>query len=855
MHEQHPLWQEQLDLEYEMVSRGRAKFQKRLDKVRAAERESEAAYGVRLMQQAHGKVAAAIEAARIEALTGRAGRRAAYVQYLNLLDADVTAYIALRAMLDGMGKKRHLSKLAFDAGLMFKDQVHLDRLLATDEDYYRFTMRWMEESSSKRYRERIVRRFADKGKTGKLLTDMEWSQTDMYHLGVFLIDTANEATGLFERVLVWTGKGQSAIELHPTETAREWVANCTEALQDMSPDFLPTVVPPKPWSGPRDGGYWTKMPRRIRLITGRADREQIKLIKSRDISRVYAALNAIQETPWRINTQVLDVVRQVALQQIAVKKFPSFKEIPMPIQERENLKETDPDAFKRWKRSANRVYEKNKERVASCKTVMDTLEVAERMKGYDAIYFPHNLDFRGRAYAIPKFLNPQGNDVTKSLLTFSDAAPLGEFGRYFLAIHGANCFGYDKVSLAARAQWVEDNADAICLVAVDPLGEGFEFWQKAGDPWCFLAFCLEWESLLWHEATGRADEFLSSLPIAMDGSCNGIQHYSACLLDEVGGRAVNLIPSDTPSDIYGQVADKTTGYLRELLRPEGPTSGFLAALIEKWEKPDEDGVVIDWRTMAQEWLDFGVDRGIAKRSVMTLPYGSTQRSSRDFIEEATREKIEDKGILNPFVTENGDETFEACLWLNPILWHSIGDVVKAARVAMKWLKDCSSLVSKADKPLVWTTADGFPVVQRYMVPKTTVVKTHIAGQMTRLVVLDGDTADLDRRRQSNGVAPNWVHSQDATAMRLATLKAKGMGITSFAMIHDSFGTHAGNAGAFADAIRQSFLDLYTTFDSLKDFHQGVEQAVQEEDRKRVPAIPAKGTLDLSQVVYSAYFFA
>ena len=40
------------------------------------------------------------------------------------------------------------------------------------------------------------------------------------------------------------------------------------------------------------------------------------------------------------------------------------------------------------------------------------------------------------------------------------------------------------------------------------------------------------------------------LPVHMDGSCNGLQHYAALGRDEAGGRAVNLLPSDAPQDVY-----------------------------------------------------------------------------------------------------------------------------------------------------------------------------------------------------------------------------------------------------------------------------------------------------------------
>ena len=56
---------------------------------------------------------------------------------------------------------------------------------------------------------------------------------------------------------------------------------------------------------------------------------------------------------------------------------------------------------------------------------------------------------------------------------------------------------------------------------------------------------------------------------ALDGTCNGLQHYSAMLRDPVGGAAVNLRPSDTPADIYQTVADWVTDALQREAREGG----------------------------------------------------------------------------------------------------------------------------------------------------------------------------------------------------------------------------------------------------------------------------------------------
>ena len=59
------------------------------------------------------------------------------------------------------------------------------------------------------------------------------------------------------------------------------------------------------------------------------------------------------------------------------------------------------------------------------------------MKGFtqfldDVFYLPHNLDFRGRAYPLPPHLNHMGNDLSRGLMLFASAKPLGT---HFTSLH------------------------------------------------------------------------------------------------------------------------------------------------------------------------------------------------------------------------------------------------------------------------------------------------------------------------------------------------------------------------------------------------------------------------------------
>jgi DNA-directed RNA polymerase len=104
---------------------------------------------------------------------------------------------------------------------------------------------------------------------------------------------------------------------------------------------------------------------------------------------------------------------------------------------------------------------------------------------------------------------------------------------------------------------------------------------------------MEWYGLL-REGWG----YYTHLPCAADGSCNGLQHLSAILLDEQGGRATNLVPSDVPSDIYTDVANRAE------------------ALVKKDAANGSE--------IAKKCLEFGITRSLTKRPVMITPYSGTK---------------------------------------------------------------------------------------------------------------------------------------------------------------------------------------------------------------------------------------
>lgn len=822
----------QANLEFEMKQAGVEAYLASMNELTGSA-ETKLPHGQRLLRGTLQKAQQGI-AERIEAITknAQAMRRAVAVKHVRDMSTAVLSYLTGKALLDGASVAHPLNKVALRLGAMVEDEKRLTKFATENPKAFKWTMIRIQGSTSRQHKAGVTRRLMEY----KQCEWTSWSVTDRLHVGIWLIDAFNHATGLFRSELVVQGQGKAITRqqyLVPESGTLDWIKKAAKHGEMLATEHWPTVIPPKPWSGPRGGGYYTPLVPRLSLVKtkghagAKAYQEELANL---DMSLVYESVNRVQNTAWTVNRPVLEVFRRVVDSELTVPGLPPLVDEPMPPKPVDI--ETNEAALKWWKKAASMVHGKNSRNRSKRIQVRRTLHMAEKFSVYGAFYFPHTMDFRGRLYAVPPFLNPQGADFAKGLLTFAEGKPIEtEEHLEWLAIQGANTYGVDKVSFADRWNWVVDNTDAIKGVAADPMHPAaWDFWTAADSPFCFLAFCFEWAKVL---AGGWGTE--SSLPVALDGSCNGLQHYSAALRDPVGGAAVNLIPSEKPQDIYAVVAERVLDSLR-LLKDISGESGHYARL----------------------WLEFGVDRKITKRSVMTLPYGCSLFSVREFVEEAMREKIEG-GKANVFAAvddkgERRDNLFDASKFLQPLVWKAIGDTVVAARQAMDWLQEVAKLVSSEGLPIVWTTPDGFPVQQAYVEQSIYRVRSHLEGSSVWINLAE-DSLVMCKRRQRNGIAPNWVHSMDAAALRVFVNIAGSEGVDAFCLVHDSYGSRAADVPIVSAALREAFIALYENRNALGDFAEEVVPQYADNIREEMPPTPQAGTLDLSTIRGSQYFFA
>lgn len=240
---------------------------------------------------------------------------------------------------------------------------------------------------------------------------------------------------------------------------------------------------------------------------------------------------------------------------------------------KEGAPEDELAVFNRWKRSTAVWYDELREWRGKVREVGAFLKSVREAEG--PYWFPVYLDSRGRMYyrGLP---NPQGSDLAKAVLHFHEKKPLGTRGLFWLKVHIANSFGYDKERMQDRARWTEQHWKAI-EAALDAPEEHLDVWGTDA-PWSMYSACWELREAY---RSGNPEGYCTGIPVHMDATCSGLQHFAGMLRDPVGGLYVNLTdPTGTgpKQDIYAKVAD----YAMQLIALDAKSADPEVAALAQW---------------------------------------------------------------------------------------------------------------------------------------------------------------------------------------------------------------------------------------------------------------------------------
>lgn len=745
----------------------------------------------------------------------------------------------------------------------------------------------IDQQNSKRKRARII--YANRRAQKVLEEDEPWSTSTKVKLGSALINMlittahmpdTNPPVPAFTHEKRWISYNKLVGHIAVHEDFYQMtILEKNRTVAPYTTRFQPMVIPPLPWKKwtqykpTLHGAYYVLNSEFMRT---RGCLIQQKALPQADLSTVMQGLNYLGCIPWRINNTMLQVAHKCWDNNIVLGDIPSIHDYIVPPkpdmpafdpnlvndideqdEELNNKKIKQKEEYIKYRDlmlKHKRLYQRNMDLRSLRSSFFLKLNQGDKFASSSKLYFPYNLDFRGRAYPIPPHLSNVGSDLCRSFLTFEKKKPLGERGLFWLFVHLANLVGQDKISFEERYKYTEDHLEDIYASVKQPISSDIKdkssWWRREpDDPFQALATCNEIVNAL--ECGHDPTLYESSLPVHMDGSCNGLQHYAALGRDPKGGFAVNLCSNVTsPQDVYSGVMEKVIQRVEEHTKLmddkdlyQKEKERILAAATENKYTNASIEKEIQKRHKAANLVHGLIDRGVVKRTVMTSVYGVTPIGARKQIKEKVEEKLKEKGLD---IDDIENEIHNASGYLAAITMDAIGQLFIGAKETMNWLTTCARLITTQEHPVAWVSPIGVPIVQPYRQSKAFTVIT----LLQRLVLTsNSDNLPIHKMRQVSAFPPNYVHSLDSSHMILTANEMEKRGLT-FSAVHDSFWTHACDIDEMNGVLRQTFVELYDKplLEELKSNWEMRYPGIT------FPDIPEKGNLDLKEVLNAPYFF-
>jgi DNA-directed RNA polymerase len=438
------------------------------------------------------------------------------------------------------------------------------------------------------------------------------------------------------------------------------------------------------------------------------------------------------------------------------------------------------------------------------------LKLAKDMIKHKFFYQLFTCDFRGRANAACDLLSSQSSDFDRGLIHFANTEKQTPSGKYWLQVHLANLFDQDKISFDLRVKWVQDNMEMFKRINDDPyqtLGLWMSNKKKKNPSFQRLAAIFE---------LFRTDG-LTQLPIQMDGSCNGVQHWAALMKTKDLAKKVNLIQTNKPEDLYQYVADLVTNLMIEDQSNDTKSGNWAKNFLEHWGNK--------------------INRNVVKRAVMTDPYGVTLFGIRRYCRS--------EGHLD-WVSK--DKIAGAVMELATFIDKALKGTLVEPNKGKIWLKMVSDLSSELNKNLEWTTPCGFHVVHQYyeLVTRRSVTKLF---NMKELYFGYPDKDTIDYKQVNLAISPNYIHSLDASHMWCTIRRMILSGIDSYSMVHDSYGCHAPYVSMMRDFTKEEFCNMHKE-PLLLNLKNQIEKILNI----TLPDLPSCGDYDISESLKAEYLF-
>lgn len=635
-----------------------------------------------------------------------------------------------------------------------------------------------------------------------------WTDRQRLDSGAFLADALIQSSELFAVKKQRVGRHLARV-VTPSQQALEFIQSSRTPAWNTAHAAM--VCQPCPWFELWGGGHLGNTDCLIRVPI--QDAENIERAtehyRAKDMTWLLGIVNYLQSIPLEVSGEMITTAR-TAWEGGFDGLWPCSR-VPMQMPERLG-NDPDPAELRERNRLASMAYRDAEQHRPRRIKIERGLQQAESLKDR-TVWQAYHCDHRGRLYSGNKYLTHQGPDHEKSFLTFAEKLPVGADGMDWILKAAAGHYGLGHNSWAERLQWGQENKHRLLGAASAPL-ERLELWRGAKDPWQFLQLCRGFKEAL---ETGK-----TGVPIRFDQTTSGPGILAALVRDKEVGRLCNLFGS-TRRDLYSAVADKVRKRLQQDLE-FGDTRQ---------------------RTLAEIWLTRGVDRGLLKGPVMSVPYGGSYQSVCDRL-------VNDLDQHLGFVPLDEFKLRVAMpsKYMASHIWAELKEAVASVNEVKKWLKKCCREVMKRDHALAWDTPMGWPMLIADREQKRLKVNTWLYGTKIGMMIADQpEDAALSATQANKGLPANLIHSFDAAFCHAIVTTAVDHKIQLLTN-HDCFAAHPCNAGQLHKMLLAEFRQMYQP-----DWLEAWRTEVQSGTGFELPAAPMVDTLDPGLIGSNDYLFS
>ena len=548
------------------------------------------------------------------------------------------------------------------------------------------------------------------------------------------------------------------------------------------------------------------------------------------------ALHVIQETPWEINEEVMKFIDWL---NTTGKNSPmgfAFKSKP-----KSKLSQVEwSDLSKKQKRD---IYEEKKKHMSANgkrSAIAARIRIANEIRYSGEFYQPQFFCFRGRIYPMNTEFNNQADHYSKGMMRFKRGRALGESGLRQLKIHIANTWGQDKLQLEDREAYVNDRLDHLHMIASDYTYASTHCAKgKTDEPMAFYAAVLELSKAL---KSGDPRSFISRVPGAVDGTCNGLQILSLLAHDPIGADKTNCTSNPTRQDVYMEVAD-----IAMALVDDDVESDVEFDTLDADGEPTKISAVVLADIWREHLKDVNSRRKAVKRAIMTTAYGVSEFSmGKNLLADGIIDAlIIPEGLFDKY-SENKLKGLLAAYFRDKIVEARKGAINHAVQI-MDYFTHVAKTLGENNVDMSWTVPDGLHVVQSYRQTEVTRYDSADVGRLSIKKI----TEQRNIKKQGSGAAPQVVHSLDAAMLRMTSVEMVKRGYPDLCMIHDSYGTHMGAIEELHTVLREVAVDIFSGNWLRDNFH-----AEQLQHGVELMEPPTQGTLDVAQEIpKSSYFFS